>query len=58
MRAGEYNPITGEFDDEGWAKCYGDGVPMPCQPIGCDAGIHIPGCEVLAAMEDDDDGRD
>ena len=21
-------------------------VPAPCQPIGCDGGYHIPGCEL------------
>ena len=28
--------------------------PHPCQPIGCDAGQHLPGCPVEAAMEEEE----
>lgn len=27
-----------------------DGMPEPCQPIGCDNGHHLPGC-VYAAVD-------
>lgn len=32
-----------------WTRVYEDavgGIPEPCQPIGCDNDIHLPGCEV------------
>jgi hypothetical protein len=29
-----------------------DGIVYPCQPIGCDAGIHLPGCRIAAEMEE------
>jgi hypothetical protein len=33
-----------------WAAASGDpmtpGMPDPCQPIGCDNGYHLPGCEM------------
>jgi hypothetical protein len=27
-----------------WLIERGDGIPEPCQPIGCDNGFHLPGC--------------
>lgn len=28
------------------------GIPEPCQPIGCDNGIHVPGCPFEAIDAD------
>lgn len=36
------------MDEIDWTRVYEDavGIPEPCQPIGCDNGYHLLGCEV------------
>lgn len=35
-----------------------DTFPEPCQPIGCDNGVHLPGCELAAVDAEDASDED
>ncbi len=52
-------PYDMDYYQREWEREYGDvdfdviEVDMPrCQPIGCDNGIHLPGCQVAKAIAD------